>query len=38
MSFQSRKLKSPLTHELFYIGLFNFFSLKFVACKCYCKK
>ncbi len=27
--------KSPLTDELTYIGLFNFFSPKFVSCKCY---
>jgi hypothetical protein len=26
--------KSPLTHELFYIGIFNYFSFKFVSCKC----
>jgi hypothetical protein len=30
--------KSSLTHELSYIGLFNFFSLKFVSCKCYLYK
>jgi len=27
--------KSPLTHELSYIGLFKFFSFKFVSCKGY---
>ncbi len=27
--------KSPLTHEISYIGIFKFFSLKFVSCKCY---
>jgi hypothetical protein len=27
--------KSPLTHELSYMRLFNFFTLKFFSSKCY---
>jgi hypothetical protein len=30
--------KSTLTHELSYIGLFDFFSFNFVSCKCYLYK
>jgi hypothetical protein len=30
--------KSPLTHELFYIGLFNFFHLSLVHANVICKQ